>query len=77
MARKLILTILVLSFAMLELLAVRQEQINTVHAMTQLHRKIDASNEELIAIQIQIEIACSPSALSTNVALAKSTDEQQ
>jgi hypothetical protein len=62
---------------MLELLAVRQEQINTVHAMTQLHRKIDASNEELIAIQIQIEIACSPSALSTNVASAKSTNEQQ
>lgn len=77
MARKLILTILVLCLAMLELLAVRQEQINTVHAMTQLHRKIDASNEELIAIQIQIEIACSPSALNTTVALAKSTDEQQ
>jgi hypothetical protein len=62
---------------MLELLAVRQEQINTVHAMTQLHRKIDASNEKLIAIQIQIEIACSPSALNATVALAKSTDEQQ
>jgi hypothetical protein len=77
MARKLILTILVLCLAMLELLAVRQEQINTVHAMTQLHRKIDASNEKLIAIQIQIEIACSPSALNATVALAKSTDEQQ
>jgi hypothetical protein len=76
MARKLIITILVLSFAMLVLLAVRQEQINTVHTMTQLHRKIDTSNEKLNALQIKIEIACSPGALSKSVALIDKVDEQ-
>ena len=76
MARKLIITILVLSFALLELLAIRQEQINTVHAMTQLHRKIDAENEALNALKIQIEVACSPSSLRQSVALADEIDEQ-
>jgi hypothetical protein len=76
MAKKIIITILVLSFALLELLAIRQEQINTVHAMTQLHRAIDASNEQLNSLQIQIEIACSPSALNKNLALANTHDEE-
>ncbi len=66
MAKKLIITIIVLSIAMLELVVVRQAQINTVHAMTQLHRKIDKDNERLNALQIQIESACSPSKLRPN-----------
>ena len=41
MVGKLIITISILSLAALELLVLRQEQINTVHAMTQLHREID------------------------------------
>ena len=75
MAKKLIITILVLSFALLELLAIRQEENNTVHTMTKLHRAIDASNEELNALQIQIEFACSPSALNRNLAFADGVDE--
>jgi cell division protein FtsL len=76
MAKKIIITILVLSFSLLILLSIRQEQINTVHAMTQLHRKIDTSNEQLNSLQIQIEIACSPSALQTNFALVNDLNEQ-
>ena len=67
MAKKLIITILVLSVAMLELVVVRQAQINTVHAMTKLHCKIDKDNERLNVLQIQIETACSPSRLRPNV----------
>jgi|TARA_B100001964_G_C13864829_1_gene436077 hypothetical protein len=77
MAKKLIISILVLSFSLLELLAIRQEQINTVHAMTLLHRSIDASNEELNALQIQIEFACSPKSLGQILASADGVDERQ
>ena len=76
MAKKLIITIIVLSVAMLELVAVRQAQINTVHAMTQLHRKIDTDNERLNAIQIQIETACSPIKLRPSVAFVDDQHEQ-
>jgi cell division protein FtsL len=68
MAKKLIISIIAISIAMLELVAVRQAHINTVHAMTLLHRKIDKDNERLNAIQIQIETACSPSKLRPIVA---------
>jgi cell division protein FtsL len=61
MNRKLITTIIILSIAMLELLAVRQGHINTVNSMTTLHRKIDSNNEKLNMLKIQIERACSPS----------------
>ncbi|MGY8752501.1 MAG: hypothetical protein ACKVIO_01260 [Phycisphaerales bacterium] len=76
MARKLIFTIVVLSFAMLELLAVRQAQINTVHSMTVLHRKIEANNEALKVLKIQIERACSPSKLAPANSLTGEADEQ-
>jgi hypothetical protein len=76
MARKLILTIIVLSFAMLELLAVRQAQINTVHTMTQLHQQIYTDNEKINVLQIQIEVACSPSALQELVIIAEAKHEQ-
>ena len=63
MSRKLIFTIIVLSFAALELLAVRQEQINTVYEMTKLHREIDAKVSTIDALRIKIETASSPTVL--------------
>ena len=63
MSRKLIFTIIVLSFAALELLAVRQEQINTVYEMTKLHREIDAKVSTIDALRINIETASSPAVL--------------
>jgi hypothetical protein len=67
MSRKLILSILLLSFAFLELLAVRQEQINTVHEMVQLHHAINTGNNEITSLSIQIEMACSPSLLQETI----------
>ncbi len=64
MSRKLIISILVLSFALLDLLVVRQAQINTVNDMMQLHDAIDNGNEEINALSIEIETACSPSQLN-------------
>lgn len=75
MARKLILTIIVLSFAMLELLAVRQAQINTVHTMAQLHQQINTDNEKINVLQIQIELACSPSELQKMPVIAEANNE--
>ncbi len=74
MARKLILTIIVLSFALLELLAVRQAQINTVHAMSQLHQQINTDNEKINVLKIQIEHACSPSELQELTTIAEATN---
>jgi|TARA_X000001036_G_C20219230_1_gene619090 hypothetical protein len=68
MSRKLILSILVLSFALLELLAVRQAQINTVNEMTRLHIAIDKNNELINALSIEIERSCSPIQFSTKLA---------
>lgn len=76
MARKLIFTIIVLSFAMLELLVVRQAQINTVHSMTTLHRKIEANNEAINVLKVQIEEACSPSALAKSISTENELHEQ-
>jgi hypothetical protein len=73
MARKLIITIVVLSFALLELLAVRQEQINNVHTMEQLDKQINEKSEELNKLQIDIEIACSPSLLNNKISIVEKT----
>ena len=70
MSRKLIFTIIVLSFAALELLAVRQEQINTVYEMTKLHREIDAKVSTIDALRIQIETASSPAVLKNAMTTA-------
>ena len=64
MTRKLIFTIIVLSFAALELLVVRQEQINTVNEMTRLHGEIDSCVSTIDALRIEIETASSPAILS-------------
>tara|TARA_B100000959_G_C14827669_1_gene560511 strand:+ start:67 stop:300 length:234 start_codon:yes stop_codon:yes gene_type:complete len=61
MSRKLIASILILSFAFLELLAVRQEQLNTVYEMSKLHNLIDKGNEQIATLSIEIEFVCSPS----------------
>ena len=70
MSRKLIFTIIVLSFAALELLAVRQEQINTVYEMTKLHREIDAKVSMIDALRIKIETASSPAVLKNAMTTA-------
>ena len=64
MSRKLIFTIIVLSIAALELLAVRQAQINTVHEMTKLHREIDTCVSIIDTLKIEIETASSPAILN-------------
>jgi len=65
MARKLLFTILILSVAALELLGVRQKQINTVDSMTLLHREINEQIALIDTLRIEIEFACSPSLLGT------------
>ena len=70
MSRKLIFTIIVLSFAALELLAVRQEQINTVYEMTKLHREIDAKVSTIDTLRIKIETASSPAILNNAMTAA-------
>ena len=70
MSRKLIFTIIVLSFAALELLAIRQEQINTVYEMTKLHREIDTMVSKIDALRIEIETASSPSILNKTMMTA-------
>ena len=75
MSRKLILSILILSFAFLELLAVRQEQINTVHEMAKLHHAIDKGNDVINVLSIQIEMACSPSRIQQSIVLTERIDD--
>jgi len=77
MNRKLIITIIVFSFAMLELLAVRQGQINTANKMASQHREIEATNEKLNKLKIQIEKACAPSELQPILVQADELHEQQ
>lgn len=67
MSRKLIFTIIILSFAALELLAVRQAQINTVHEMTKLHREIDKCVSIINVLKIEIETASSPAILNNTM----------
>ena len=74
MSRKLIFTIIVLSLAALELLAVRQEQINTVYAMTKLHREIDAKISTIDGLRIKIETASSPAILNNAMTTADGLD---
>ena len=75
MARKLLFSILLLSFAVLELLAVRQGQINTVHEMTKMPHSIDRQNETLNALSIQIETVCSPMHIQQEIASAELIDD--
>ena len=70
MSRKLIFTIIVLSFAALELLAVRQEQINTVYEMTKLHSEIDIKVSAINSLRIEIETASSPAILNKTMMTA-------
>ena len=74
MVSKLITTIIVLSLAALELLVLRQEQINTVHAMTQLHRDIEVHIAIIDSKRIEIEFACSPSVLNAPRMTADAND---
>ena len=76
MSRKLIASILIVSFALLELLAARQEQLNTVHEMAQLHHAIDNGNEEIVALSIEIEIECSPSHIQESLVSAEHVYEK-
>ena len=73
MSRKLILTILALALASLELLAVRQAQINTMNQMTEFHKEIDRCNATLNTLRIEIETACSPNTL--NLMFSDATDD--
>ena len=75
MSRKLIVSILIVSFALLELLAVRQEQLNTVHEMSRLHSAINNGGEHIASISIEIEMACSPSKLYETIAVVESGEE--
>ena len=63
MNRKVLLTIFALGIAALALLAIRQEQINTVNSMSVMHNEIDDINAELDTIKIKIEVASSPQLL--------------
>jgi hypothetical protein len=77
MSRKLILTILILSFSFLDLLVVRHEQINTVNEMMQLHDAIDQGNEVINSLSIEIETACSPSQLQQTFVTLEGFDESE
>ena len=77
MARKLIFTILILGLAALELLAVRQAQINTVNKMTELHRAIDDGNAVIDTLRVKIETACSPSMLNKTVHMTEAINENR
>ena len=59
MARKLLIVIFVFTLAALELLAIRQEQINTVHAMTILHQQFARQETSLDELRFAIESECS------------------
>ncbi|MBC8202968.1 MAG: hypothetical protein H8E91_03980 [Planctomycetes bacterium] len=63
MARKLLIVIFVFTLAALSLLAIRQEQINTVHTMTVLHQKIARQETSLDALRFAIEKECSAESL--------------
>jgi hypothetical protein len=63
MARKLLIVIFVFTLAALTLLAIRQEQINTVHTMTILHQQITRQENSLDALRFAIEKECSTESL--------------
>ena len=63
MTQKVFITIFTLALAALALLAIRQEQINTVNSMSAIHHDIDKIGSKLDLIKIQIEIVSSPNTL--------------
>ncbi|HJN71547.1 MAG: hypothetical protein HOC93_03740 [Phycisphaerae bacterium] len=63
MARKLLIVIFIFTLAALSLLAIRQEQINTVHTMTVLHQQIARQETSLDALRFAIEEECSVESL--------------
>ena len=60
MNRKVLLIIFSLGIAGLALLAIRQEQINTVNSMSVIHNEIDKIDAELDILKLEIEVAGSP-----------------
>jgi len=60
MNRKVLLIIFSLGIAGLALLAIRQEQINTVNSMSAIHNEIDKIDAELDTLKLEIEVAGSP-----------------
>jgi hypothetical protein len=75
MARKLLIVIFVFTLAALELLAIRQEQINTVHTMTVLHQKIAWQETSLDALRFALEGECSAESLGLFIAAEVSHHE--
>ncbi len=60
MAAKCLITILAAGLAALHLLSIRQAQINTVHAMAQVHAEIALQESHLERFRVEIEQRCSP-----------------
>ena len=75
MARKLLIVIFVFTLAALELLAIRQEQINTVHTMTVLHQQIARQETALDALGFAIEKECSVDSLGLFLSAGVNQDE--
>jgi len=75
MARKLLIVIFVFTLAALELLAIRQEQINTVHTMTVLHQQIARQETTLDALGFAIEKECSVDSLGLFLSAGVNQDE--
>ncbi|MDP6542073.1 MAG: hypothetical protein QGF07_04730 [Phycisphaerales bacterium] len=79
MARKLIVVIFVFTLAALELLAVRQAQINTVNEMTKLNQLISKHETTLDTLRLAIEEQCSSESLgiiTTEIASAQLASDE-
>jgi len=76
MTRKVLIMIITLALAALALLAIRQEQINTVNSMSSLHHEIESINSELDFLKIRIEMASSPNTIETPTELVHSNEIQ-
>jgi len=75
MARKLLIVIFVFTLAALELLTIRQEQINTVHTMTIIHQQIVRQETSLDALRFAIEKKCSLESLGLYLTAELEQDE--
>ena len=53
-------TIIAVGLAAVHLLAIRQAQINTVHAMAQVHAEVARHESQLEQMRLEIERRCSP-----------------